>query len=394
MKKLFKIIMWVILIPVFLAIGFFGGVAVDIFYLNKFETEEVENAWNNDWVEDSVITSSDLSIHFLELGNIFAGDCVYIKCGENDILIDAGSRNTSASTIIDYVDNFVTDGKLEYVIATHAHEDHISGFYDESDRTGIFTHYDVDYIIDFPNTNKTSPSSTSVLGKYISARDEEVAGGATHWTALECYNNENGASRTIQLSDTVELEILYNYYYDHSYSSGENNFSVCAMLNQGDNHYLFTGDLEDAGEKKLVTYYEENHGGLPHCILYKAGHHGSGTSSCPELLEAISPEYICICTCAGTSEYTDNSDNQFPYQEFINNVAPYTDKVYITSVVDNYVDKSSWSKEGTVKSMNGNIVCYFKNNALNIRCSNNNTLLKDTDWFKENRVCPDAWKDE
>lgn len=375
--KVFKFIFNFMLYLLLLAVAFVGGAVVEVFVLDKIETE--------------TYVSGNLSIHFLELGNHYAGDSVYIKCGENDILIDAGSRNTSASTIIDYVDDFVTDNKLEYVIATHAHEDHIAGFYNEGDRTGIFSHYEVDYIIDFPNTNKTNPSSNTVLGKYIEARDAEVEAGATHWTALECYNNENGASRTIQLTEEVELEVLYNYYYDHSYSSGENNFSVCVMINQGDNHYLFTGDLEDAGEKKLVTYYEENHGGLPQCILYKAGHHGSGTSSCPELLEAIKPEYICICTCAGTSEYTDNQENQFPYQSFIDNVAPYTDKIYVTSVVDNYVNKSDWSSNGTVKPMNGNIVCTFESNELKIECSNNNLILKETDWFKENRICPEEW---
>ena len=335
-----------------------------------------------------MLSSGDLSIHFLELGNNKTGDSVYIKCGDNDILIDAGSENSSASTIINYVDQFVTDNTLEYVIATHAHEDHIAGFYNESDRTGIFSHYKVEYIIDFSNTNKENPSATSVLGKYIAARDAEIEAGAKHNTALECYNNINGASRTIELSKNVELEILYNYYYDHSYSSGENNFSVCAMINQGDNHYLFTGDLEESGEKKLVTYYEENHGGLPHCVVYKAGHHGSGTSSCSELMEAMSPEIVCVCACAGTSEYTDNVENQFPYQTFIDNVARYTSKIYVTSVVDNYVDKSDWTKNGTVKSMNGNIVVTSKNGKVEVNCSNNNTILKETDWFKNNRTWP------
>ena len=376
--KAIKIIFNVILTIVLSAVAFVGGMAYEVFVQDPFESESY--------------ASGDLSVHFLELGNKYAGDCVYIKCGENDILIDAGSRNSSASTIINYVDQFVTDNTFEYVIATHAHEDHLAGFYDESDRTGIFSYYNVECIIDFPKTNKTSPSSTSVLGKYISARDKEVEQGAVHWTALECYNNENGATRIIQLSEDVELEILYNYYYDHSYSSGENNYSVCVMLNQGENHYLFTGDLEESGEKKMVDYYAENHGGLPECILYKAGHHGSGTSSCPELLEAIKPKYICICTCAGSSEYTDNNDNQFPYQTFIDNIAPYTDKVYVTSVVDNYVDKDKWSTEGTVKSMNGNICCTFERNKLTVNCSNNNILLKDTEWFKEKRTCPNEWK--
>ncbi len=374
--KVFKWIGGLFLVIIILAIGFVGGFAVNVFIINKPLTE--------------TFISGDLSIHFLQLGNKYTGDSVYIKCGENDILIDAGSRNDSASTIISYVDKYVIDNTLEYVIATHGHEDHISAFYSEAGRVGIFDYYKVENIIDFPLTNSTATERT-VVGKYYEAREQEIADGANHWTALECYNNENGASRIIQLSNDVELEILYNYYYENTQSSGENDYSVCVMINQGDNHYLFTGDLEERGEERLVEYYAENHGGLPHCVLYKAGHHGSKTSSCPMLMETITPEYVFVCCCAGTSEYTDTSENQFPTQEFIDNVAPYTDNVYVTSMVDNYVDKSDFSSLGTVKPMNGNIVFIVSGNTIKLEFSDSDLKLKDTDWFKNNRICPSAW---
>ena len=76
-----------------------------------------------------VFQNGDLSIHFLELGNKYTGDCVYINYGNIDIIIDAGSRPSSAAAIKAYMDNYIRDNKLEYVIATHAHEDHIAGFY-------------------------------------------------------------------------------------------------------------------------------------------------------------------------------------------------------------------------------------------------------------------------
>ena len=359
-----------------LALGFLGGFAIDIFVIDAPKTE--------------TFVSGELSIHFLQLGNKYTGDSVFIQCGDNDILIDAGSRNDSSTTIIEYVDNYVTDNTLEYVIATHGHQDHIAAFYSTSTREGIFEHYVVENIIDFPLTN-SSGTPLSEVGKYREARDEEIAGGANHWTALECYNNENGASRIIQLTEDVELEILYNYYYENK-SSSENDYSVCVMINQGDNHYLFTGDMEKRGEERLVEYYQTNHNGLPHCILYKAGHHGSGTSSCEALMSAIQPEYVMVCCCAGTSEYTDANENQFPTQEFIDNVAPYTDHVYVTTMVDNYVDKSDFSSLGTVKPMNSNIVFSISGNEVKLEFSDSNLKLKDTDWFKNHRICPDAWQ--
>ncbi len=381
MKKIIKSTFCFILLIVVLALGFGIGLFVNAFTVNKIEDEKLNR----------VITSGELNIHFLELGSKFVGDSVFIQCGDYDILIDAGSRNNSSSTINEYLSQYVTDNTLEFVIATHAHQDHISAFYNESDRTGVFEKFDTEIIIDFPLTNKTA-TDKSVLGKYIKARDKEVANGATHYTALECFNEENGAKRIYQLADGIELEILYNYYYDHKTSGDdENNYSVCVMVNQADNHYLFTGDLEKEGEEKMVEYYSTK-GGLPHCVLYKAGHHGSGTSSSPKLLEMISPEYVCICTCAGTSEYTDNNDNQFPYQSFVDNIAKYTDKVYVTSVVDNYVDKSNFTTSGTVKSMNGNIVFSVIKGKIEVNCSNNNLLLKETEWFKNHRVMPASWQ--
>lgn len=345
--------------------------------------------------ESDVFVSGDFEVHFLELGNKYCGDSIYIRCGDTDILIDAGSRNDSADDIINYVDQFVTDGVLEFVIATHADQDHISAFYSTSNREGIFEHYEVETIIDFANVEEEKldkiDNLNTVIGKYCKARDEEVASGAKHFTARECFDEVNGAKRVYQISQNVEMEILYNEFY-YEVSSDENNHSVCLMFNQGDNHYLFTGDLEKEGEERMVQYYQELGTPLPECVLYKAGHHGSGTSSTSQLLEMIKPEYVVICTCAGSSEYTDNNDSQFPYQVLIDRIAQYTDKVYVTSVVDNYVDKSEWNSSGTVKSMNGNIVFSVLNGEVKIDCSNNNLILKETDWFKEHRVMPEAWK--
>ena len=336
--------------------------------------------------------SGDLKIHFLELGNHYTGDCTYIQAGEVDILIDAGSRYGSAATIETYLKQHMTDNKIEYVIATHAHEDHLAGFCNTSGNGGgIFDRFETGTIIDFPKTSKTNTGSNTLLGRYLLARDAEIAAGAVHYTALECYNNENGAQRIIQLTDSITMEVLYNYYYEHT-TSDENDYSVCVMLHHGnEKHFLFTGDLEHDGEEKMVDYYATNHGGLPHCELYKGGHHGSKTSSTEALLNAITPSIVCVCCCAGTSEYTDNTDNQFPTQDFINRIAPHTEDVYVTTVVDNYVDSDNWTNEGTVKSMNGNILVTSNKSGITVVGSNNSTKLKDTDWFAANRTRPAAW---
>lgn len=214
-------------------------------------------------------------------------------------------------------------------------------------------------------TNATS----QVYNNYIEKRNNEVSLGAKHYTALECYNNENGASRIINLSEEVKLEILYNYFYDHK-TSNENNYSVCVMITHGSKKILLTGDLEDEGEEKLVEYND-----LSKVDVYKAGHHGSYTAGSNELLEVIDPEIVCICCCAGSDEYTSNPLNMFPAQDFISRICKYTDQIFVTTLVT----------ETGFESMNGNIVITSNNTGLVVNCSNNNTILKDTEWFKKNR---------
>ena len=321
-----------------------------------------------------VYVSGDLSIHFMELGNEYAGDSIYIKAGETDILIDAGSRASSTDTTSEYIDRYCTDGVLEYVIATHADQDHIAGFAGSNSSPSIFDRYECEVIIDFPRTNKDSQT----YKKYVENRNAEVKAGATHYTALQCWYEEDGAQKIYELSDGIEMEILYNYFYEND-SADENNYSVCLMINQGDKHFLFTGDLEEEGESYLV---ERND--LPQVELFKAGHHGSKTSSTDKLLQVIQPKIVCVCCCAGTDEYTDAKENQFPTQAMIYRVAPYTDKVYVTSQVDE-------SSESGYRSMNGNIVVTSNRSGVTVECSENNSLLKDTAWFKANRTMPEAW---
>jgi beta-lactamase superfamily II metal-dependent hydrolase len=320
-------------------------------------------------------STGEFSIHFLTLGNDYAGDCVYIKAGDVDILIDGGSRANSVDDITDYVDQYVEDGKIEYVIVTHADQDHIAcfGITDGS----LFDYYECGVIIDFPLSDKT----TKVYERYQSERADEVMKGAKHFTALECYNqSKEGAERVYQLDDGISMEILYNYYYENQ-SSDENNYSVCLQFVHGSRKFLFTGDLEKEGEEYLVE-----HNDLGQVELFKAGHHGSKTSSNDCLLDVIQPK-ICVVTCsAGTDEYTDTLANQFPTQAFIDRISKHTDKVYVTTLGDN-----EFTGGAEFIDMNGDIIISSTIEGVEVICSNNSTLLKDTDWFKAERICPQNW---
>lgn len=334
-----------------------------------------------------VYVSGDLSFHFMQLGNEFTGDSIYIKSGDTDILIDAGSRSGSTETTSKYIDQYCTDGVLEYVIVTHSDRDHIAGFVGSEESLSIFARYECKTIIDFPMTNKkatTEKGNKTDYGKYLDNLQQELEDteGAVHYTALQCWNEADGAKREYEISEGVTMRVLYNYFYEHK-SSDENNYSVCLMFDQGDKHFLFTGDLEKEGEEHLVEYND-----LPEVDLFKAGHHGSGTSSTSALLEKIKPDIVCVCCCAGTYEYADSKENTFPYQAMIDRVAEYTEQVYVTTA-------GILEGESTVgyEPLHGNIVVTSNRDGVSVKCSaNDGVLLKDTDWFKENRTMPSFWE--
>lgn len=339
--------------------------------------------------EGTTTSSGDVAVHFLELGNKYTGDCTYIKVGEDiDILIDCGSRTSSIAYVQKYLDNYITNTNeqnekiLDYVIVTHAHRDHYAGFATSTKMKSIFDLFDCKNIITFSQT-ESGKKDTTTYKNFKRELDDEISKGATHYTAKECVDNENGATDTFVLDavNNITLQILDTRFY-HEASENENNNSVCCMINQGNKNFLFTGDLEgeseEDGEHSLITRNT-----LPKVELLKAGHHGSKTSSSEEFLNAVldptNPAIVCVCCCAGSTEYTSAPENTFPTKEFINRISKYTTLVYVTTLCQDY-------KNGKFISFNGNITIISSNtNALEVKCSNNTTLLKDSTWFKENR---------
>ncbi len=347
---------------VFTSEGSFSSSSSSATESSSADTDSSESSGNDSFSADESKIDS-LSIHFLQFGNKTSGDCILIDVGDTEVLIDAGSTDGAAKTIVPYIKEYCEDGILEYVIATHYDSDHISAFVG-SNGSGVFDNFFCQTIIDSGMTTKTS----NVYKNYVALREKEVEAGAKHYTALECWNEENGARRSYTLGDGITLNVLYHKYYETK-TTNENDYSVCVLLSQGENHFLFTGDLEKGGETSLLECND-----LPQCKLYKAGHHGSNTASSPALLAKIQPEIVVFCCCCG-DKYN------FPHQETIDTVAKYTDKVYVLAAA---TDKS-------FVLMNGNIVVSATAESVSVNCSNNNTLFKDTDWFQENREVPSEW---
>ena len=381
MKKIKKWHVFLTVLAVILAIVllilYFTGVWDKI--LNNFKDKSgSDTTIDHGAVEE--IADAKFSIHFLELGNQYTGDCTLIKCGNTEVLIDAGSRQNSAATIKQYVDKYCTDGVLEYVIATHAHQDHIAGFVGNKSgdtRTGILYQYKIGTLIQFGGTGATS----SIYKNYLEGVAYAESNGTAVYTATQCWYERDGAKKQYFLDEnnTLSLNILYNYYYEHE-TNDENDYSVCMLLTNeatdGTYHYLFTGDLEEKGESYLVDNNQ-----LPEVELFKGGHHGSYTATTKKLLDVIKPKAVAVCCCAGSTEYTKTPENTFPSQAFIDRVGKYTDKIYVTTVVGEADGKEVGN------SMNGDIVFYW-GDKWKLYCTNNDTILKDTEWFRANRTWP------
>lgn len=338
-----------------------------------------------------------VSVHFLELGNKYTGDCTYIKVGKDiDILIDCGSKSNSISTVSSYLNNYVVDGSLEYVIITHAHQDHYAGFATTEKMDSIFDLYECENIITFTRSNqkcvtedtlnihtpnKGVSQKNTLYDNFIRELKDEKDNGANVYTANEWIDAYDNGIKFLDLDNHISLQVLKSKFYaldDEGYADSENDYSVCTLLSHGEKDFLFTGDLEEEGEKELLSLNPD----LGQVDLYKAGHHGSKTSSTVEFLEVIKPKKVCVCCCAGSSEYTKKVENQFPTVEFIANISMYTTKVYVTTMCVDY-DNDEFV------SFNGNIVVVsesYSNNSTTVYCSASKLELKDSEWFKLNRL--------
>lgn len=360
-----------------------------------------------------------ISFHFIEENVQYTGDAIYIKAGDTDILIDSGAAKGVGATIKNYLDNYVTDGKLEYVFSTHAHQDHIAGFVGKSNknqeggRDGLLYTYKIDNLIDFSYymdnkiaidnsdthslTEEEKDGSTLIYKDYLKARSYAMSKGAKHFVAKDLTSL--GKNWKVTLGEGVSMTLLYQFYYDHtqketkdldpSYSpsgfSNQNDCSLALLFEQGTKKMLFTGDAEEYAESSLVRSNSE----LGPVSLFKAGHHGSPTASGSELLNIIKPEAVVACCVAGNTEYGQKEkETTFPGQDVIDRVSNYTDRFYVTT-------EGSFEDKNYHVPLNGNVVfSYDENGVESVTFSSSSEKLKNTAWFLANRTMPEPWKEK
>ena len=94
----------------------YSAMAVIIILIFSIFSDEFKN---NDNSETSL---GSLEVHYIDVGQ---GDCIFIESDGQNMLIDCGESSES-DEVISYLQNHNVS-KLDYVIGTHPHSDHMGG---------------------------------------------------------------------------------------------------------------------------------------------------------------------------------------------------------------------------------------------------------------------------
>lgn len=207
----------------------------------------------------------ELTVHFIDVGQ---GDATLLESDGFFMLIDAG-ENEQADKVVTYLHEQGVD-RLEYVIGTHPHSDHIGAM--------------DDVLINFPVGRAIFPPVSHDTRAFENLE-----------TALEEGNVlvDNAVPGTQYMLGSAAFTILAPI---RDYEDNLNNWSVAVRVDYGETSFLFTGDAEQEAEMDLCAS-----GFKLKADVLKLGHHGSSTSTTAEFLEAVAPDAVVI-SCG-----TDNS---------------------------------------------------------------------------------------
>lgn len=205
-------------------------------------------------------SEANLRVSFIDVGQ---GDCALLESNGKYMLIDGGPVKAGPSVTAYLKKEGIK--KLDYILATHQHEDHIGGLID------VMENIKVDNVImtdtSFPHISYYEFVGT-ISNKNLRVVRPAIGKSFTLGTATITYVAPNGSN--------------YESYNDNS---------IVVKVVNGENSFLFTGDAESVSEKEML----EKGYDLKSDVL-KVGHHSALTSSTQAFLNAVDPS-ISVISC-------------------------------------------------------------------------------------------------
>ena len=238
----------------------------------------------------SIPSNSTMEVHFIDVGQ---GDAILIQVNNRNMLIDSGPKENS-SDLFNYLKSLHIK-KLDYIIATHPHEDHIGNMY------SVINKYDLGEFF-APKVTHSSKSFEKMVESLISKNKK--------------INVFDINTSSINLGENVNIYVYSPLPKD--YGDNLNLYSAVFKIQYKNTSFLFTGDSEKSNEEDILVSND-----IIKANVLKIAHHGSSTSTSSSFLDAISPEVAVISV---------GKDNKYdhPNSQVLNSIKSKTKKVYRT----------------------------------------------------------------